>query len=316
MTALETEWIASIKGEFLITKQLSKGVFSDVYVAEHLDLAYERAWKVSRAVHNRDANEATRVMTLGIAGIEYVDVNSTEILERQFSKLQAATVSGGMIESYGLNKVDCSSVLEMKFLRNVQNLRDFIKHNAVSVELLAGTARNLDRLSLNSNFNFHGDLKPEHFLVSHGEGMLLIDPGHFGPLETAEGVKECQVTTPRYYPFLEPNDIFAFGVVLWEVALRRHPFDFTNRQRRLSSALTQLLNSKVHARQFLKPIFYLSTPSEIKPNLDKKLESILLRCLGLKLNGSGELDIGSRYLNFSEVSDDLLALSKSSISEL
>src|SRR5205823_1116164 len=70
-----------------------------------------------------------------------------------------------------------------------------------------------------SKLDYHGDLKPENIILSGG-GVRVIDPGYFGSMRCKEGmVPHVVVSSPQYYPCLEPDDSLAAALCLWELCL-------------------------------------------------------------------------------------------------
>jgi serine/threonine protein kinase len=68
-----------------------------------------------------------------------------------------------------------------------------------------------------SKLAYHGDIKPQNIMVT-SKGLRFIDPGYFGPLACREGlIPNAVLSTPAYYPCMEPDDAFAAGVVFWEL---------------------------------------------------------------------------------------------------
>jgi serine/threonine protein kinase len=309
MNGLSATWAASEKGDFLIKSQLAAGAFSSVYLVEHKRLAYDKAWKVARpaAIMKTDNAMHSVAMVTGAAGtVGFADVDPSEILQGQLSRMQAVEHVGGVVRAYGCKIVDGQSVMEMDYHR-VPNLREFMSSNPVPVDLLARTARLFDQLSVTSNFNYHGDIKPENLLVGHGQSLLIIDPGFFGQLHVDGALQQACVTTRGYYPFLQPDDLFAFGVMLWEIASKHHPL--TGRTTKGSVAaghqLRAWVNSTTHARPLIEPLLKLQLLSEVKPDLPPLVQTILLKALRLKINTQGELDIATGYLTFADIADSL-----------
>lgn len=169
---------------------------------------------------------------------------------------------------------------------------------------LADCLRRLEQ----GGFPYHGDLKPENVLVS-GTRLVLIDPGYAGPLQTAGGsIDECVVTTPSYYPWLDPrDDLLAFGLMIWELLLGVQPLRWPEADvpgdRRIGQELAELCSQAPYAR-FFAPLRSVPLPRELDPTIAPQLEAILLQALRLRLE-AGVLDRGPGFRTFADVCEAL-----------
>jgi serine/threonine protein kinase/Tfp pilus assembly protein PilF len=149
----------------------------------------------------------------------------------------------------------------------------------------------------------HRDLKPGNIMVAARGQLKLLDFGLARLLRTSEAdvtqsltaVHEVSGTLPYMAPEQlrgEPpdfrTDVYAVGIVLYEMATRRRPFEA-----RLSTAL---VDDIIH-----KPP---PPPGELNPKLSPRLEGIILKCL--------EKEAANRYQSAKELSADLLMLLQAS----
>ena len=148
-------------------------------------------------------------------------------------------------------------------------------------------------------------------------GMVLIDPGHFGAIETYNGqikqsLTNCSITSAIYYPFLSPDDVFALGLMTWEIACREHPlfehavsdkFD----RRTIGDELWNFVRAEEDCgRFFFSSILGLRLPSLVRPGIPPELEEFLLKCLRVKFEPGGKIN---REKGFSSVGEYATALS-------
>jgi hypothetical protein len=139
----------------------------------------------------------------------------------------------------------------------------------------------------------HRDLKPSNVLVDARGTRLVADFGLAKRLASGEGsfIETGQVLgTPKY---MAPEqaagrkdltvvaDVYSLGVILYERLTGQTPFTGDN-------ALTLLRQ----ARESEPP-----RPSSIQPNLDRDLETVVLKCL--------EKEPGRRYTSAEALADDL-----------
>lgn len=261
---------------------------------------------------------ATALQSQGLViGTGYVgtfEPDPEELLVAQAKKIWE-TDDPALVKVYDIGRNDRCCWCEMELLEG-PSLRKMITDGQVPMLLFIELAWSLDRLTRNPGFAHHGDLKPENILIDHGS-IRLIDPGWFGRSETMpfQGV----VTSPAYYPFLRPDDLFAMGLILWEAAFGRHPFflakippgagEPTEENSRLEDWVQRFERT---GNYLLGPLRYLPRPKEIKPSVNPETEVVLLKALGLGLVEMDKVDKitdhASAYANFAELAQDLQRL--------
>ena len=145
----------------------------------------------------------------------------------------------------------------------------------------------------------HRDLKPANIIVSPKGRVKVLD---FGLAQLSGTAADVEQTTTRSesgfegtLPYMAPEqvrgeaidartDVYALGVVLYEMATGRRPFDDTQTGR--------LTDAILHAP--------LTPPTELQPGLNPELERIISKCL--------ERDPENRYQSAKEVAIDLRRL--------
>jgi serine/threonine-protein kinase len=120
----------------------------------------------------------------------------------------------------------------------------------------------------------HRDLKPANVMIDRAGRIILMDFGLIKQLGNSDLTEANQVLgTPAYIspetlkqePVGPYSDIFAIGIMLYEIVLGCHPFRLPN------STVYELLNNIMNS-QFRKP-------SEVHPDIDPELEQIMVKCL-------------------------------------
>jgi serine/threonine protein kinase len=154
---------------------------------------------------------------------------------------------------------------------------------------------------------YHGDLKPENIIVTT-TGAKMIDPGYFGELK---GKRNIMVTTKAYYPRLQPDDLFACDLMLWEIVLHYHPlleywtgFDARTIGPELSETISHTF--PVVERAYLETLATVTRPSWLNREITPAIEDLLLKAIGLRRLADGRIALGERFKGFRELKDALI----------
>lgn len=299
---------------------LGEGSFSWVYEATHLEDGARRAIK-----HAKPSREAgigatptgcvpTGVFAWATGVLRDVRPDASELLRVQFDTLkgidspdvvgvQELAVEAGSAW-YAMDLVEGQTLRQLLGTGGVATAAARMDRAWIAVELAAC----LRRLEQDPVFRSHGDLKPENIIVS-ADRVVLVDPGYFGPLPDADGnVADCIVTTPAYYPWLDPReDLLAFGLILWELLLGIHPLrpvrprgTAVTRQTPVGPQLAELATMSHFGRFFAR----LPAAGELAPMLPIRLQETLLTAIRLRLE-DGELELAPGFRSFAEICDAL-----------
>lgn len=191
-----------------------------------------------------------------------------------------------------------------------QNLEDALYHGDLTpdnifVEWLPAEIRIVDKAE---QVNFSPEDMPVGRPVENIARITFIDPGYFGPLDCAEGrFDTCMISTPSYYPLLEPDDLMAVGICMWEAIVGRHPLQAEanagqNNESLLDSDVADLINFRNSLLQpYLTPLFSLQLPRSQNQYISEKIESLLIKALRLRLNDDGKLALAQGFADFNEL---------------
>ena len=154
-------------------------------------------------------------------------------------------------------------------------------------------------------------------------GVVLIDPGYFGSLEVYKGagkqqLSNCAVTSPIYYPLLVPDDLFALGLITWEIACRQHPLaehavpsDFDRKY--IGNNLWELIQQEEDdGRGFLTPLLGLKRPASMRPGMPPDVEAFLLKCLRVKFDDT-KINTAKGFNSVGEYASALAQLQRKNI---
>jgi hypothetical protein len=118
------------------------------------------------------------------------------------------------------------------------------------------------------------------------------------------------ITTKAYYPRLQPNDIFACGLILWEIVLHYHPlldywteFDSKTIGPELEDAISHAF---VVERAYLENLATVTKPSLVNREITPTIEDFLLKAIGLQRLVDGRIDSGEGFKSFCELKDALI----------
>jgi serine/threonine-protein kinase len=269
-----------LDGRYEIEKVLGEGGMGLVYKARHVTLGKPLAIKVLKAEVSKDA----------------------EIVQRFRQEAQSATAIGNHhiidISDFGV-LADGSTYFVMEFLDGISLTKAIEPNKPLEARRTIHIAKQLCR-ALGAAHDIgivHRDLKPDNvYLISRGGDKDFVKVLDFG-IAKVGGAKSklTQVGqvfgTPHY---MSPEqcagtavdkrtDIYALGVIMYEMASSRVPFDADN----LMGILTKHL--------YEEPI----KPHELPPPVDvpPSLEAIIMKCLAKKAD--------VRYQSMQEVLADL-----------
>jgi serine/threonine-protein kinase len=269
-----------LDGRYRIDRMLGEGGMGIVYKAQHVALNKPLAIKVLRAEVSKDQ----------------------EIVQRFRQEAQSATAIGNHhiidISDFGVMP-DGSTYFVMEFLDGMPLAKAIEPGKALRAARTIHIAKQLCR-ALGAAHDVgivHRDLKPDNvYLINRGGDRDFVKVLDFG-IAKVGGTKSklTQVGqvfgTPHYMspeqcagtPVDKRTDVYALGVIMYEMASSRVPFDADN----LMGILTKHL--------YEEPV----PPRELPPPVDAPpaLESVIMRCLAKKVD--------ARYQSMQEVLDDL-----------
>jgi serine/threonine protein kinase len=318
MVEQQTSWIGLRVGDFLVEDQIGEGAFSQVYSGANLSDGKKRAFKVAKS---RDALEISHIVepapsqAIGLitGGLSGVHPDTVALLSSQVEKIRA-TNDAALVRIDTLVAEQGFGYYQMELLEG-HTLGELIQTHSVSNSTLVEIARVMARLAKNSSFQYHGDLKPENIMIGES-GVKILDPGYFGPLECDEGLFDnAAITTPAYYPQMEPDDILAFGLIAWEAELGIHPLlsiqvDDSLAIEDIAPGLFDWVRSYEQVGYyFLSPIYSLPRPTELKPELSAEMEDFLYKAVRVKRQPDGKIEKIPGFNSFDEIAEALIQAS-------
>ena len=320
----QSSWIGKILDDVVIDELIGEDPISWIYKAVNQENRAPKAVRIAKPkekvdLSHRNRPMRTQALTFIPGGVIDIHPDPRELLLLQATKLEkAADPCLVAVE----NIVDRDFTYSITELVTGGTLRQKCESGPLPIAVMVELADCLYRLSCNTCFQYHGDLKPDHILIAD-QGIKLLSPGYFGPLHIKEAtLRSCVVTTPAYYPLLVPDDLLAFGILLWEVTCKSYPLGGHSdsgviNKSNLGEALVQWVEEKELVGQYyLTPILETGLPSKTRPGLPAALESLLLKAMNLQIRSDGKIDRRQGFTSFDQISTALRGLQALDIDEL
>ncbi|HEY9676689.1 MAG TPA: protein kinase [Drouetiella sp.] len=312
-STFQFNWVGLEVGQHYVERVLGEGSFSWVYEGRHKDTGDLVAFKVAKpdAMVGKINSMSTLVFPtralMAITGaFGDAPVDTASLLQQQYKTLNAVP-HANLLRTAALTDNGVSTYYKCEFVAG-ENLRGIINSGSAGIPHLRAIANAMASLTATKQF-VHCDLKPENILFG-SNGLKLIDPGFIGNL-TADAPR-IYVTTPGYYPFLTANDLFAFGVICWEVLVGQHPLDCTFSSDMLTDEIKVAPHMVEQVRQlemgynyFVSPLLNLKRPSVLNPNVPVEMDEFLSKTLGVKFDENGCLAIATPFSGFAELAQAL-----------
>ncbi|MBI4853983.1 MAG: protein kinase [Acidobacteria bacterium] len=309
-------------GSYYLEHLLGEGMFSWVYYGVDSTNLNQRAFKIAKppeliVVSNRSSN-MTQEIEVVTGGLITQIPNIYQTLQFQVEKTQKVN-DIALVKIDRLVHTNNICYYQMEFIAG-QSLRELMNKGNVPIRVIIEIALALERLSQNPNFRYHGDLKPENIIVNDTE-IKFIDLGYFGCEEKT--YLPSLITTPAYYPDLQADDLFALGLIAWEIVCHQQPFTSETK----SSESVDLSNigenlfewvyySELVGQYFKSPILQIKRPSKICADISPLLEDFLLKAINLYIRDDNKLDRRVHFKTFSQFANALAELLEAGITYL
>lgn len=312
----EISWLGLQAGDFKIVEVIGEGSFSTIYLGLNEATAEKKVFKVAKSKYQQSNTHVLKTMcfpTQALIQITGAFANAkpcpTELLKKQAEKL-LATDNNNLVKISNCMTAGTVTFYECEYLQG-KTLSELMAGQEVDLSFLVRLADILDKLHKDANFGHHGDLKPDNIIVTEG-GIKLIDPGFFGNINTGHRSEAVAVTTPGYYPLLEPDDMFAFGVIAWQILTGQHPLvttrtsaDVTDKSRIDETLFETIKMREMVGNYFSSGLLFLQHPSQINPGINTHLGNVLLKLLRVNFNNS-VLCAEPGYRTFGDIAAALL----------
>ena len=311
---------ADING-FIVEKRLGTGRFADVVSALEPKSGKTVAVKLARPDESGSSSYSpgeyetgffpTRALAQMSGAIGNANVNPSELIERQFKTLSSIDDPGWM-RVFEMRRFEERAFYTMDLVAG-QSMRNLMKTGKLDAKkVLVALAAALGNVIDGSNSIYHGDLKPENIMVN-GDKIVIVDPGFFGELPGRDSAgDDVSVTTPQYYPLLQPNDMFAFGVIIIEcfagvqLGNLRESANPEKLQQKLGPCLNAMIETYQRGSNYYLDGIYLLPDVLARDDMGVEVQRVALRCLGLERLADGRLELAPAYESFGTARGELV----------
>jgi serine/threonine-protein kinase len=256
-------------GQYLLLKKLATGGMAELFLGKQVGLeGFEKPVVIKRILPHLSENDDFITMFLDEA--------------RVAARLNHPRV----VQIFDLGKEETSYYIAMEYVRG-QDLRKILKRAqtlreavpvGITLQILAGVLEGLDHAHRKTDeagrpiHLVHRDVSPQNILVSYEGDVKLVD---FGIAKASTQIYQTRVGILKgKYAYMSPeqarglpldrrSDIFAVGILLFEVTTGRRLF----RQTSEVETLKKVIECSV------------TPPSSFDPQYPRELEEILLKAL-------------------------------------
>ena len=192
---------------------------------------------------------------------------------KQEAQAAAALNSPYIVSVYDWGKDGDTYYIIMEYLRGTDLKSGIRKHGALDCKKVAQIGSQIAQaLSVAHNHDIiHRDIKPQNIMVQPDGNIKVMDFGIARAKSSHLTTDNSVLGTAHYVspeqtqgkPLGPTTDLYSLGIVMYEAATGRVPFDGDNA---VTVAMKQVTEQPV-------------PPSQINPNVDPQLEAIILKCM-------------------------------------
>lgn len=192
---------------------------------------------------------------------------------KQEAQAAAALNSPYIVSVYDWGKDADTYYIAMEYLRGTDLKSGIRKHGALDCKKVAQIGSQIAQaLSVAHNHDIiHRDIKPQNIMVQPDGNIKVMDFGIARAKNSHLTTDNSVLGTAHYVspeqtqgkPLGPTTDLYSLGIVMYEAATGRVPFDGDNA---VTVAMKQVTEQPV-------------PPSQINPSVDPQLEAIILKCM-------------------------------------
>jgi serine/threonine protein kinase len=274
---------------YSIERPLGGGRYADVYLAK--DSTGKRVIKLARKEAKEAIGATDGVFFAGgrwfvTGGIGNWSPDPNEILEKEAQVLRQVK-HPALVKLLGQEKLNGQTYLILEHIEG-KSWRQALNAGELSLEHYIELVKTLTELQ--SQLPIHGDLKPENLILNRQGETRIIDPScgmtHIG----LAGQPERLLTSEWYNPLLRNSDLPALGALAIEVLTGHQAVLLAGPTRPLREVGPQMASEIETAKKIgqydrYELLLRMPLPSELNEAIPTELETIALRCLGIRRDG-------------------------------
>lgn len=316
-----TSWLGKTIEGFVLRERLSSGTYSHVFRAVTEDNSEECAIKVASTDKLLSASNddyfCKQALSFNLEISQPLDISANTVVEQECRKLRSddsgcfvQVLSSGYFENCCYYRMPLLAGQSLKELMQLTDM-PFLDYG---IDILSRLCTLIERIAA-SNHRYHGNLQTDNIFVTKTD-IVLLSPGSFD-LAGSNSTIPLIVTTPAYYPFFEPNDLFAAGCVFWEIFCKKHPLaiaDLSPRQYLFTHEMQDMIayhHSLVHKP--LCELMKLRVPREVREDLSAEAEMTMMKSLKLAFDKEGLITGDPGFNSGSDFDVALKQLSESGL---
>lgn len=292
-----TSWLGQNIEGYNLQERLSSGTYSNVFRAVHEKTGEERAFKIANneeAISSEDADDfSKKALSFNLEICQAIELPPNKVIDLESRKLLNDN-SGVFVKVLSSGYADKFFYYSMPLLLG-QSLQDLMKLTDMPfldfvIDVFSRLCTMLEKISFSGD-GTHGNLQPDNIFVTKTD-IVLLSPGCFEVIDPVS-TSPFMITTPAYYPFFEPDDVYALGLSFWESICKRHPLavkDLPERPELFEEELLQMLEYRKSLNH--APLFHflrLLPPSSVRSDLTSEAEQFMMKALKLGFSSDGRI---------------------------
>ncbi|CAN5308071.1 hypothetical protein BH11CYA1_BH11CYA1_45850 [soil metagenome] len=308
-----TAWLGVKLEGFMLNGQISTGRFCFLFQSENSS-GIKRVYKVAKDPSDVSEPERFSTQALKVIPFQTGPVTPVPDMVMQMQLIRLLELAGPLVVSVeSSGQCDERSYYSMPLL-NGRTLREQLKQVEMSQKQILALFHLLASHMETMPNAYHGDLTPDNIFIecdgnNDVSGIKLLDPGYYGPLNCLEGIFDtCMISTPAYYPLLEPDDLMAVGICLWEALTGVHPLmnSIPGAPVSVAQDVVDLINFRNSLLQpYLTPLMTAVLPSDLNSEIGEKLQSAILSCMHLRVDENKKIAIDNGFEGFAQLRVEL-----------
>lgn len=262
-------------GKYFLTEKIATGGMAEIYLAKILGPGGFEKFLVIKKIHPELSGER-----------QFVEMFVAE------AKTLVSLTHGNIVPIYELGMVDSTYFIAMEYIDGptLEQLLDALRRSeeklspAMTAYICAELLKGLDYAHRKGAGVIHRDLSPRNVMLSREGEVKLVD---FGIAVAHVDRSSAQSTTTKptgSYPYMSPeqargetldarSDLFAAGILLWEMLTGRRLFAREKDEETLKAVLSEVIPKASEFRREAEGVLDVLCEKALQRDLDKRYSS-------------------------------------------